>query len=351
MVMVTGDQPATAEAIGRQIGLVDGDPSAIHGKHLPDAKALSSEDRREVLRTSVFARVNPEQKLQLLQTYQDHGDVVAMTGDGINDAPALKKADIGVAMGKRGTDAARQAADMVLKDDRLASVVAAVEQGRVIFGNIRKSVMFMLCTNVAEILAVAIAAVVGIPLPLRPLQILFLNVVTDVFPALALGVGKGDQKVMDKPPRKIDEPLLTSGHWAAIGGWSCLMAACVLGALSFASFVLNLETVTAVTISFLTLGFAKLWFVFNLRAPGTRLWDNDIVRNGWIWASIALCTGLLVAAGEAPLLSPLLKTRSPGMVGWLWILGMSLIPFLVGQTLSVFRKPEEEHVSVMPDEG
>jgi Ca2+-transporting ATPase len=156
---------------------------------------------------------------------------------------------------------------------------------------------------------------------------------------------------MDKPPRKIDEPLLTSRHWAAIGGWSCLMAACVLGALSFASFVLDLETVTAVTISFLTLGFAKLWFVFNLREPGTRFWDNDIVRNGWIWASIALCAGLLVAAGEAPLLSPLLKARSPGMVGWLWILGMSLIPFLVGQTLSVFRKPEEKGVSAMPDEG
>jgi Ca2+-transporting ATPase len=239
-------------------------------------------------------------------------------------------------MGQRGTDAARQAADMVLKDDQLTSIVAAVEQGRVIFGNIRKSVFFMICTNVAEILAVAIAAVLGLPLPLRPLQILYLNVLTDVFPALALGVGKGDRQVMDNPPRKIDEPLLTSTHWAAIGGWSLLMAASVLASLSFASYVLKLETVTAVTVSFLTLGFAKLWFVFNLRDSGTRIWDNDIVRNAWIWAAILLCTGLLVAAAVAPVLSPLLKTDTPTLHGWYCIFGMSLIPFVIGQLLHRF---------------
>ena len=154
-VMVTGDQPATARAIGRQVGLAEDGATVIHGRDLARPDELSPEERKRVLNTSIFARVSPEQKLHLMQVYQGEGEVVAMTGDGINDAPALKKADIGIAMGRRGTDAAREAADMVLKDDALSSIVAAVEQGRVIFGNIRKSIMFMLCTNVAEIIAVA----------------------------------------------------------------------------------------------------------------------------------------------------------------------------------------------------
>ena len=339
VVMVTGDQPATAHAIGRQVGLADHESLAIHGGHLPEADELSSDDRNEVLRTAIFARFSPEQKLRLIQIYQDDGEIVAMTGDGINDAPALKKADIGVAMGRRGTDAAKQAADMVLKDDALSSIVTAIEQGRVIFANIRKSVMFMLCTNVAEILAVAVATVVGLPLPLRPLQILFLNLVTDVFPALALGVGEGDPQAMERPPRSPKESLLTRGHWLAIGGWSALVAACVLAAISLATFGLELDTTTAVTISFLTLAFAKLWFVLNLRDPDTRPWNNDVIRNGWVWGATLLCIVLLLMAVYLPGLSTLLKTRPPGFSGWLCLLGMSLVPLVVGQVVLTAWKP------------
>ena len=339
VVMVTGDQPATARAIGRQVGLADDDSPAVHGADMAEPGDLSADQREEVLEAPIFARVSPRQKLQLMEIFQDHGEVVAMTGDGINDAPALKKADIGVAMGRRGTDAARQAADMVLKDDALHSIVAAIEQGRVIFANIRKSVMFMLCTNVAEILAVAAATLIGLPLPLRPLQILFLNVVTDVFPALALGVGKGDPRIMDRPPRSPKESLLTRGHWAAIGGWSVLVAACVLGALSVATFALGFDTAAAVTVSFLTLGFAKLWFVLNLRDPDTRPWDNDVVRNGWVWGATGLCTGVLLAAVYAPGLSTLLSTRPPGRDAWLCLLGMSLVPLVVGQAVLAAWKP------------
>ena len=333
VVMLTGDQPATARAIGRQVGLAGDDAKAWHGSRLPEASAISSQERDEVLRSPIFARVSPGQKLQLIQLFQDAGEIVAMTGDGINDAPALKKADIGVAMGRRGTDAAREAADMVLKDDALGSIVAAVEQGRVIFANIRKSIMFMLCTNVAEILAVAIAAVVALPLPLRPLQILFLNVVTDVFPALALGVGKGHPQVMERPPRDPQETLLTRGHWLAIAGWSTLVAACVLAALLVSTLGLGYDTAPAVTVSFLTLGFAKLWFVLNLRDSDSAVWDNDVVRNGWVWGAIALCAGLLLAAVHAPGLSTLLKTSPPGAGGWLSVLGLSLVPVLLGQAI------------------
>lgn len=337
-VMVTGDQPATARAIARQVGLAEDDATVMHGRDLSSPEGLSEEERTRILGTSIFARVSPEQKLQLMQVYQGEGEIVAMTGDGINDAPALKKADIGVAMGQRGTDAAREAADMVLKDDALSSIVAAVEQGRVIFANIRKSIMFMLCTNVAEIIAVAIAAVAGLPLPLRPLQILFLNVITDVFPALALGVGKGDSRVIEQQPRPVGESLVTRSHWLAILGWSILVACSVLVALSIGAYGLHLDTKTAVTISFLTLGFAKLWFVFNLRDVNTTLLDNDIVRNPWIWASFALCVSLLLAAVCVPWLATLLKTHSPGPEGWLCILGMSTVPFVLGQMWLLGRK-------------
>ena len=336
VIMVTGDQPATAAAIATQTGVVtEDDPRVIHGGELEAPDSLSDPRRREVLNTNIFARVSPAQKLHLVQLMQSVGETVAMTGDGVNDAPALKKADIGIAMGRRGTDAAREVADMVLQDDAFATIVAAVRHGRIIFANIRKSVLFMLCTNVAEVVIVVAAAVAGgfsrLPIPLLPLQILYLNVLTDVFPALALGMGAGEPDVMQRPPRPRTEPVLTRAHWLTIGGWAVLMAACVLGALTLAFYVLQFETRRAVTVSFLTLAFGKLWFVFNLRAPGTRLRDNDIVRNPYIGAALALCTVLLVAAVYMPGLSDVLKTAPLGLSGWLLALGMSLVPFGWGQ--------------------
>jgi len=351
VIMVTGDQPATAAAIAAQAGVArQNELTVMHGSELADPDAMSEEQRDKVAATAVFARVSPEQKLHLIKLMQNRGATVAMTGDGVNDAPALKKADIGVAMGRRGTDAARQVADMVLLDDAFSSIVAAVRQGRIIFGNIRQSVMFMLCTNVAEVIAVAAASAAGgfskLPIPLLPLQILYLNVVTDVFPALALGMGKGKPDVMQHKPRPHRESVLTPGHWAAVGGWALLLAACVLTALALACCGLDFDQPQAVTISFLTLAFAKLWFVFNLRSAGSTLVDNEIVKNPYIGGAIVLCVLLLLAAVYVPGIAGLLRTVNPTGPGWLLVLGMSLVPFVFGQLLREIQKAGLEKADV-----
>jgi len=339
--VVTGDQAETARAIAREVGLGDGGDGigVMEGADLPDdPDSLGDDARQRILDTDVFARLSPKQKLDLVAVFQAAGEVVAMTGDGVNDAPALKKADIGIAMGRRGTEAARQVSDMILRDDAFASIVAAVEQGRVIFGNIRKSVVFMLCTNGAEILAIGLASLAAIPLPLRPLQILYLNVLTDVLPALALGVGAGSAAVMTRPPRDPGESVLTRSHWLAVAGWSGLVAACVLAALLVAWLVLGLDALTAVTVSFLTLGLAKCWFVLNLRDPETTLADDDVVNNRWIWAAIGVCLVLLGAAVYAPGLSDVLEARALPPAALAVAFAASLVPALCGQGLRTLRR-------------
>ncbi len=335
--MVTGDQPQTAEAIAGAVGIIgdDEDPESVVmlGQALEDTDALDDDRRAEIYRANIFARVSPEQKLNLVRIYQERGEIVAMTGDGVNDAPALKQADIGVAMGRRGTEAAKQVADMVLRDDAFESIVAAVEQGRIIFGNIRKSVMFMLTTNVAEVLAVTVATLAGWTLPLLPLQILYLNVLTDVFPALALGVGPGSGQEMRRPPRPPREPVLTRSHWLEISGLAAVLAACVLGALLLAERSLGLEPAEAVTVSFLTIAFGKLWYTFALRDPGSGVFRNEVTLNPWIWGAMAVCALLLVAAVYLPGLNALLQTSDPGWSGWWLLLGMSILPFVAAQLL------------------
>ncbi|WP_404361787.1 cation-translocating P-type ATPase [Marinobacter sp.] len=340
--MVTGDQIETATAIARAVGIVGGkdDPETVSmlGRDIGSPEDIDEERQQKIYRANIFARVSPEQKLDLVTIYQNQGEIVAMTGDGVNDAPALKKADIGIAMGKRGTEAAKQVADMVLKDDAFETIVAAVRQGRVIFGNIRKSVVFMLTTNVAEVLAVAVATGAGWPLPLLPLQILYLNVLTDVFPALALGVGPAGGTEMKEPPRDPGESVLTRAHWTEITGFAALMAACVLSALLLADHWLGLTELEAVTVSFLTLAFGKLWFTFILRSPKSPILRNEITRNPWVWGALALCIALLAAAVYLPVLSGLLQTRILGWQAWLLLLTMSVIPFVAGQVVREIQR-------------
>jgi len=334
VVMVTGDQPATARNVAVAVRLVeDQDAEVIHGADLKEPDDLTSEERQRVLQTPIFARVSPKQKLDLITAYQNEGYVVAMTGDGVNDAPALKKADIGVAMGQRGTQVAREAADMVLRDDAFSTIVFAIEQGRVIFGNIRKFVLYLLSCNVAEVMIVALASMVNAPLPIRPLQILFLNLVTDVFPALALGMGKGDPTVMDRSPRDPQEPIMTRQHWLGVGGYGLAITFSVLGGFALALTRLGVGEARAVTLSFLSLALAQLWHVFNMRDRGTHLIRNDITRNPYVWGALVLCVALLLVAVYVPGLAGLLDVVDPGIGGWMLALGMSLVPLAIGQTL------------------
>lgn len=333
VVMATGDQPVTAQLIGYEVGLIDEKNNwVIHGRDLKPPALLSQPEREELLKTSIFARVSPEQKLDLIELHQQNGSIVAMTGDGVNDAPALKKADIGIAMGKRGTQVAREAADMVLLDDAFSTIVSAIGQGRIIFDNIRSFVIYLLSCNISEVLVIGIAALINAPLPILPLQILFLNLVTDIFPALALGVGEGDQNIMDRKPRHPDEPIISGTTWWTIGGYGLLMTIAVLGAFQLAFRSLPGGKEQAITISFLTLAFTQLWHVFNLRGSGENLLKNRITRNPYIWMALILCT--LVTGGAVYLSGParILKLADPGPWGWLIVAGMSLFPLLAAQS-------------------
>jgi Ca2+-transporting ATPase len=282
----------------------------------------------ELLASRIFSRVTPEQKLNLIDLYQQTGHVVAMTGDGVNDAPALKKADIGVAMGVRGTAVAKEAAAMVLQDDDFSTIVAAIGHGRAIFANIRKFVVYLLSCNISEVLVVSIATIAGAPLPLLPLQILFLNLVTDVFPALALGVGPGQTSLMKVKPRSTSERILMPRHWVEIGLYGIVMALVVLSAMAISMRYLDFERQQAVTVAFCTLALAQLWHVFNMRSDLARLVVNEITRNVWIWLALVLCLILILAAVYTPALYTVMQLHDPGYSGWLVIISGSLVPLV-----------------------
>jgi len=331
VVMVTGDQRETALAVGRALGVSDDESSVFEGDRILEPSQMSHAQKRQIREGSIFVRVSPEQKLNLVALHQEAGSIVAMTGDGVNDAPALGKADIGIAMGKRGEQVAEDAADMILQDDRFATITTAVEYGRIIFKNIRNFVIYLISGNIAEILAVGLASMVGAPMPLLPLQILYLNAVNDIFPALALGVGKGSHLVMQEPPRDPGEPVLARRHWLALGGWGILIAAAVLAGFAFALTRLGYTEREAVTVSFVAISLARLWHVFNMRDAQTHVVINQITRNGFVWIALGICIVLILLALYVPVLRDVLKLATPEGLMWPLILGTSALPLLFGQ--------------------
>ncbi len=298
VVMVTGDHAATALAIGKEVGLIPENENEVvngadllkHGNRIPE----------EFTGGHIFSRVSPAQKLALMTWYQEKNLVVAMTGDGVNDAPALRKSDIGIAMGIRGTQVAREAADMILQDDSFSAIVGAIEQGRVIINNIRHFVVYLISCNLTEILVVSAGAFLSVPLPLIPLQILFLNLVTDVFPALALGMGGMTGVLMKGKFRGSGQPLLDSARWRTIAGYSFILTLSVMGAYLYSIFVLHATDREANNIAFYTLAFGQLVHPFSLIRGDQPFLRNEIVRNKHLWLAILFCTILLISVNFLP---------------------------------------------------
>jgi Ca2+-transporting ATPase len=320
-VMLTGDQLNTGIAIARELGLGKKEPTALHARDL-----IGAEPNRlaELARnTDVFARVSPEEKLRIVEALQEAGEVVAVTGDGVNDAPALKRANIGIAMGQRGTEVAKEAADVVLADDNFETIVNAVEGGRTIYANITKFVHMMFSHNLGEVLMIFTAIAAGWALPLLPLQILWMNLVTDVFPALALAVEPASKDIMNQPPRSSRTTLLSKSFLILIGWQAALLAALALAAYAWALARYGPGPHSR-TIALFALVSVQLGHMFNCRSR-TRSALDGLFRNPFLWIAALVVVSLqLLAAWFGPL-SAVLGTVSPYAIDWVVIGGCGLL--------------------------
>ena len=342
-VMITGDQQPTAAEIARQLGIdvdIDGRPlRTVHGRELTGLDAEGW--KRTVADAAVFARVSPEHKLQIVEALQHQGHVVAMTGDGVNDAPALKKADIGIAMGIKGTEVAKENADMVITDDNFASIVGAVEQGRIIYGNILRFLHYLLSCNFSEILTVFIALMIGWPLPLVALQILWLNLITDIFPAFALALEPSSPDVMKRSPRDPQEPLLTRRFVGLIAWQGALLAGVTLLAFGIGMHWHGTEGEglrRATTMAFMTLALAQVFHAFDARSQNRSVFTRRLFTNGWLWSAVAICLILQAAAVYLPLLQKVLHTVPLTTSEWGVIAGCALLPVAVVEFVKLIQR-------------
>jgi Ca2+-transporting ATPase len=323
-LMITGDYPNTARAIADQIGLLQEGHQVLAGS---DLNKIDDDGLNQAIsHTDVFARVSPQHKVRIVQALRSRGEVVAMTGDGVNDAPSIKQADIGIAMGITGTDVAKETADMVLTDDNYASIVSAVEQGRIIYSNIRKFVYYLLSCNLAEIAIIFLATLAGLPSPLTAIQLLWLNLITDGAPALALGVEKGDPDIMNQPPRPPQEPIINRIMRLGIGVQTVFITAVTLIAYVVGLNAYPENTQLAATMAFVTLSFSELLRAFTARSEYYPIFKIGIFSNRSMNIAVVSSLLLLLAVIYAPFLQPIFDTQPLGLEQWRVVLPLLFIP-------------------------
>lgn len=343
-VMITGDHKLTAEAIAKSLGILHEGEKVITGEELD--KMDFDELVKNIKKIRVYARVAPEHKVMIVKAWQKNGAIVAMTGDGVNDAPALSQADIGVAMGITGTEVAKEAADMVLTDDNFATIVSAVEEGRTIYSNIRKSVRYLLSCNIAEILTVFIATLMGLGQPLLAIHLLWINLVTDSLPALALGMEPPTKDVMIAKPRRRDESIFADGL-----GIQVLIEGIIMSLLSITAFMIgrthSLET--AETMTFMTLVFSQLFHALNARSNKESLFKINFFSNKFLIGSIGIGI-LLQLTLDTPFLSKIFEISVLNMNQWLWVLALSFVFVILVEIEKIFlrlfhKKPDKEFIT------
>ncbi len=336
-VLITGDNPVTALSIAKIVGIANQDTKCMSG---PELSKAAPEDLAAVLdEVRVYGRVSPEHKVKIVDAFKKRGEVVAMTGDGVNDAPALKRADIGVSMGLIGTEVAKEASDMVLADDNFATIVGAVEEGRTIYSNIAKFVVYLLSCNMGEIVTITAAMLMRLPVILRPVHILWLNLVTDSFPALALGVEPGDMDAMKHPPRPPEEPLLTRKRWITVFLQAALIGASVIGVFAYALKTTG-DQVHARTVAFATLAMAEVFRAYTARSETKPISRIGLFSNGAMAGGTFTSLLLILAVIEIPGLNQVFSTVNLSIGDWLMVFGFGLIPALGNELWKIFRWEE-----------
>ena len=335
-VMITGDHIATASAIAKKLGILKVGEKAVTGNELNNMSDLELE--KNISSYSVFARVTPEHKVRIVKAWQKSGNVVAMTGDGVNDSPALKNADIGIAMGKGGTDVAKNASDMILADDNFVTIIEAVRQGRRIYDNIKKAIHFLIATNIGEITTIFVGLVSGMESPLLAIQLLWINLVTDSFPAIALGLEKEEKDIMNRKPRNSNESIFANGLWQKI-----ITEGIMLGSLTLFSFSLGTRLfglTVGRTMAFVSLGLLELVHSFNIKTEES-IFKIGIFENKYLIGSFILGTLLQVIVVIVPSLAKIFELVPLNFVQWIYTILISIMPIFIIEVQKMFKEKSD----------
>ncbi len=336
VVMITGDHRATAEAIAKELDLFREGDICLTGSEVDQ---ISDERLAEMVeRVRVYARVSPEHKLRIVRAWKGTGHVVAMTGDGVNDAPALKEADIGIAMGITGTDVSKEASDMVLTDDNFASIVAAVEEGRGIFENIRRFIHYLLSCNIGELLTMFLASLLGMPLPLLPIHILWVNLATDSLPALALGVEPTEPGIMERPPRPPTEGVITRNMAGIMAFQGLIIGLLTLGAFAIEYYVMGGGAERARVMAFSTTIFAQNIHAFNVRSNRYSIFELGLFSNRWLVYAFGAVILSELAIIYVPIFHPIFKTMPLTLSDWSIVVSLGVMPLVIMEIIKLANK-------------